>query len=1098
MFSIRTPWVFNALVVSLLLALVTSTPTAAQEGADDELNAATFRGLAFRSIGPSIMSGRIADIAIHPHDRSTWYIGVGSGGVWKTDDNGTTWESIFDGQGSYSIGEVTIDPNNPDVIGVGTGENVSGRHVGFGDGVYRSRDGGKSWQNMGLAASEHIGRVLVDPRDSNVVLVAAEGPLWSSGGERGVYRTTDGGVNWIQVLGVSDETGATDIERDPKNPDVLYAATYQRRRKIWALLSGGPESGIYKSLDGGVTWRELRQGLPKGPMGKINLAVSPMKPNVVYATIEAKPDERGFYRSSDYGESWTKQNSYTSGGTGPHYYQEIYTSPHVFDRVYQMDVWINFTEDGGETFSELGEPQKHSDNHALAFVPGDPDYLLAGSDGGLYESFDHGGSWKYVSNLPITQFYKMAVDYDKPFYNIIGGTQDNGTIYGPHRTTSNHGLQNRDWIVTYGADGYSTAIDYEDPNTLYFTWQNGHLLRYDRRTREPLDIQPQPAPGDEPERWNWDAPLLISPHNSDRIYYGSQRLWRSDDRGNSWTAVSGELSRGQNRYEMPMVETAPGISVLYDNSAMSWYGNTTAISESPLQEGLIFVGTDDGLIQVTEDGGESWRRVDNIQGVPEGSFVNDIKASETDANTVFAALDNHKEGDYSPYIVKSADRGRSWNLISGNLPNRHLVWSIAPDHVDGNLIFLGTEFGVFFTLEGGNNWIKLEGGASTISFRDIEIQRRESDLVASTFGRGFYVLDDYSPLRNLDADALKGDGHLFPTRDTYRWVPSVDLGVGGKGYQGSDHFNAPNPLFGAIFTYYLGEEMKTPREEREAREKEIRERGENVPFPGWEFLRGETRADDPTIVLTVSDDRGQVIRRITGPDTQGFHRVAWDLRYPAPNPVELNPGPVQLWENAPAGPMVAPGSYTVELARLRDGELQLLSEGQEFEVKDLYGPAVDRGDANANLAFQQETADVQRRAQAAAGWVGEAENRLAHMEKAVLETPRAPATLLQQISALENRIADLSVVLMGDRVRGSLWEPSQPSVLGRVGQIASGHWWTTEPPTQTHRTSLGIATGQLTEVEGRLEQLAGEVMQLEEALKAAGAPWTPGQRIREQ
>jgi len=413
-FSIRTPWVFTALVVSLLLALVTSTPTAAQEGADDELNAATFRGLAFRSIGPSIMSGRIADIAIHPHDRSTWYIGVGSGGVWKTDDNGTTWESIFDGQGSYSIGEVTIDPNNPDVIWVGTGENVSGRHVGFGDGVYRSRDGGKSWQNMGLAASEHIGRVLVDPRDSNVVLVAAEGPLWRSGGERGVYRTTDGGVNWIQVLGVSDETGATDIERDPKNPDVLYAATYQRRRKIWALLSGGPESGIYKSLDGGVTWRELRQGLPKGPMGKINLAVSPMKPNVVYATIEAKPDERGFYRSSDYGESWTKQNSYTSGGTGPHYYQEIYASPHVFDRVYQMDVWINFTEDGGETFSELGEPQKHSDNHALAFVPGDPDYLLAGSDGGLYESFDHGGSWKYVSNLPITQFYKMAVDHTEP------------------------------------------------------------------------------------------------------------------------------------------------------------------------------------------------------------------------------------------------------------------------------------------------------------------------------------------------------------------------------------------------------------------------------------------------------------------------------------------------------------------------------------------------------------------------------------------------------------------------------------------------------------------------------------------------------------
>ncbi len=1097
MSSNRTPWVFSALVASTLLALVTSTPTAAQEGADDELNASTFRGLALRSMGPSIMSGRISDIAIHPHPRSTWYIGVGSGGVWKTDDNGTTWESIFDGQGSYSIGEVTIDPNDPEVIWVGTGENVSGRHVGFGDGVYRSRDGGTSWQNMGLTASEHIGRILVDPRDSDVVLAAAEGPLWSSGGERGIYRTTDGGVSWTQVLGVSDETGATDIERDPKNPDVLYAATYQRSRKIWALLSGGPESGIYKSTDGGVTWRELTQGLPKGPMGKINLAVSPMKPNVVYATIEAKAEERGFYRSSDYGESWTKQNSYTSGGTGPHYYQEIYTSPHVFDRVYQMDVWINFTEDGGKNFNLLGEPQKHSDNHALAFVPDDPDYLLAGSDGGLYESFDHGESWRYVSNLPITQFYKMAVDYDEPFYNIIGGTQDNGTIYGPHRTSNNHGLQNRDWTVTYGADGYSTAIDYEDPNTLYFTWQNGHLLRYDRRTREPLDIQPQPALGDEPERWNWDAPLLISPHNSNRIYYGSQRLWRSDDRGSSWRAISGDLSQGRNRYDMPMVETAPGISALYDNSAMSWYGNTTAISESPLQEGLIYVGTDDGLIQVTEDGGENWRRVDNIQGVPAGSFVNDIKASETDANTVFAALDNHKGGDYSPYIVKSADRGRSWSSISGNLPNRHLVWSIAQDHVDGKLIFLGTEFGVFFTLEGGNNWIKLEGGAPTIPFRDIEIQRRESDLVASTFGRGFYVLDDYTPLRKLDAAALAGDGHLFSTRATYRYVESTDLGVPGKAFQGSSHYNAPNPPFGAVFTYYLGEEMKNSREKREAGEKEIRERGENVPFPGWEILTAEGRAGDPQIILTVKDSRGQVIRRITGADSKGFHRVAWDLRFPSPRPVDLNPPSAEIWGPAPAGPMVAPGSYTVELARLADGELQLLGEAQEFEVVDLYGSAVDRGDPDENLAFQQETAEIQRRAESAASWVGESLNRLAHMEKAVFETPRAPATLLHQISTLENHFADISLVLMGDRVRGSLWEPSQPSILGRVGQIAGGHWWTTEPPTKTHRTSLGIAARQLTEVESRLERLAGGIMQLEEALKAAGAPWTPGQRIGE-
>ena len=1095
MFSYRAPCVFTAVIVVALLGPITSTPTAAQEGVDGALSAATFRGLAFRGIGPSIMSGRIADIAIHPNDRSIWYIGVGSGGVWKTDDNGTTWQSVFDGQGSYSIGEVTIDPNDPEVIWVGTGENVSGRHVAFGDGVYRSRDGGKSWQNMGLAASEHIGRILVDPRDSEVVLVAAEGPLWSSGGERGVYRTTDGGATWSQVLGVSDETGATDIERDPENPDVLYAATYQRRRKIWALLSGGPESGIFKSSDGGMTWREVAQGLPEGPKGKINLAVSPMKPNVVYATVEANPDEKGFYRSDDYGESWSKQSSYTSGGTGPHYYQEIYASPHVFDQVYQMDVWINYTQDGGKSFTELGEPQKHSDNHALAFVPEDPDYLLAGSDGGLYESFDHGESWRYVSNLPITQYYKMAIDYDEPFYNIIGGTQDNGTIYGPHRTTSRHGLQNRDWLVTYGADGYSTAIDYQNPNTLYFTWQNGHLLRYDRRTREPLDIQPQPAPGDEPERWNWDAPLLISPHNSHRIYYGSQRLWRSDDRGNSWRPMSGDLSKGQGWYDLPMVETAPGISALYDNSAMSWFGNTTTISESPLVEGLIYVGTDDGLIQVTEDGGENWRRVDGIDGVPSTSFVNDIKASETDAGTVYAVLDNHKEGDYSPYIVKSTDRGRSWTSISGDLPPRHLLWSIAQDHVDPDLIFLGTEFGVFFTLEGGNRWMKLEGGAPTISFRDIEIQRRESDLVASTFGRGFYVLDDFGPLRNLTAEALSGDVLLFPTRPTYRYVESTDLGVPGKGFQGSDHYSAPNPPYGAVFTYYLGEEIKTPVEEREAREKGMRERGENVPFPGWETLTDESRSADPQIILTVSDTRGNVIRRLVVPDTKGFHRVAWDLRYPPPGPVDLNPPTPEIWGPSPAGPMVAPGTYRAELARLIDGELQPLAQPWDFEVVDYYGGILAREDANETLAFQQETADVQRRAESAASWVGESLNRLAHMEKAVLLTPRALPDLLQQISAMEDRFADISVVLMGDRVRGMLWEPSEPSILGRVGQISGGHWWTTEPPTETFRTSLAVAARQLGEIEGSLEQLSGEISQLEQALKAAGAPWIPGQRI---
>ena len=601
--------------------------------------------------------GRIADIAIHPRDRSTWYVTVGSGGVWKTTNAGTTWTPVFDGESSYSIGCVAIDPQNPEVVWVGSGENVSGRHVGYGDGVYKSLDGGKTWKNVGLEASEHIGKILIDPRDSDVIYVAAEGPLWAAGGDRGVYKTEDGGETWDHVLEISENTGVTDLELDPRNPDVLYAAAYQRRRHIWSLPAGGEESGIYKTTNAGADWRELDNGLPSVDMGRIGLAVSPIEPDIVYATIEAGEDDKGFYRSANAGESWEKRSDYISNGTGPHYYQEIYASPHKLDRIYQMDVWIHVSEDGGKSFEKLGAPDKHSDNHALAFDPGDPDYLLAGCDGGLYQSWDHAESWSFVANLPVTQFYKMALDNDYPFYNVVGGTQDNNTQVGPSSTGNQNGIQNSDWYVTVGGDGYACQIDPSDPNIIYSESQYGGLRRYDRRNGELLDIQPQPAKGDLPERWNWDSPVLISPHSHTRLYFGSQRLWRSEDRGDSWTPVSDDLSRGRNRYELEMMGRVWSVDALYDNRAMSWYGNTTTISESPLQEGLIYVGTDDSVIQVTEDGGGSWRRIDTFPGVPDLAFVNEVKASVHDANAVFAVLDNHKVGDFKTIYLEECGPG---------------------------------------------------------------------------------------------------------------------------------------------------------------------------------------------------------------------------------------------------------------------------------------------------------------------------------------------------------------------------------------------------------------------------------------------------------
>ncbi len=657
-------------VALCLLAVVYSfvcVPTVTQGGpddpaaeADEPMSAATFAGLELRSIGPALMSGRISDLAVHPEDQSTWYVAVGSGNVWKTTNAGTTWEAIFDDQGSYSIGCVTLDPNNPEVVWVGTGENVSGRHVGYGDGVYRSRDGGRTWENLGLGDSEHIGMIRIDPRDSDTVYVAAQGPLWSPGGDRGLFKTTDGGETWENILSAGEYTGVNEVHLDPRDPDVVYAVTHQRFRNVAALINGGPESGIHKSTDGGATWRELTNGLPEEDMGKIGLAVSPIDPDIVYATIELAHREGGFYRSADGGESWTKGAEYISGGTGPHYYQEIFACPHRLDRVYQMDVRAHVTEDGGQTFRRMTETHKHADNHALAFDPSDPNYLLSGTDGGIYESWDLGETWKFVANLPVTQFYKVAVDYDEPFYNVIGGTQDNATQHGPSRTDNSHGIRNSDWRITVFGDGHQPAIDPTNPDIIYSQWQQGNLVRHDRATGEIVYIQPQPAEGEETDRFNWDAPVLISPHDPARLYFASQRVWRSDDRGESWRPISGDLTRGLDRLTEPMMGRVWSFDAIWDLYAMSKFGTVANLSESPLREGLIYAGTDDGLIHVTEDGGRTWRPAGPLPGVPEFSFVNDIKADLHDEDTVYVCLDNHKAGDFEPYVLKSEDRGRTW------------------------------------------------------------------------------------------------------------------------------------------------------------------------------------------------------------------------------------------------------------------------------------------------------------------------------------------------------------------------------------------------------------------------------------------------------
>ena len=1080
-----------------LAAVVTGGQDVSGQATRDDAIADAASSLTLREIGPAVSGGRIADIAVSSRDRNTWFIAVGSGGLWKTTNAGITWTPVFDEQASYSIGEVTLDPTNPDRVWVGTGENVSGRHVGWGDGVYRSRDGGRSWARVGLESSQHIGRILVDPRDSDVVFVAAEGPLWASGAERGVYKSTDGGESWNAVLEIDENTGVTDLEFDPSNPDVLYAAAYQRRRHVWAHLAGGPESGIFKSTDGGESWRKVEVGLPEGDIGKIGLAVTPADPDLVYATIEADGQDRGFYRSTDKGESWEKRNSYISGGTGPHYYQEIEASPTDADLVYQMDVFVQVTRNGGATFENLGTGREnHSDHHAFWIDPKDPGHLLAGTDAGLYESFDEGLTWRHFPNMPVSQFYKVALDNAEPFYNVLGGAQDLGTLHGPSRTLNTEGVRNQDWYIPMGADGYGVAIDPTDPNILYLETQVGNLYRVDRRSEEALGLQPQPAPGDPPERWNWDSPLLISPHDTDRLYFGSYRLWRSDNRGDSWTAVSGDLTRNRNRYEMEFYGRVWSVDALYDNGAMSQYATLTAITESPVEEGVLFTGSDDGVIQVSEDGGGSWREAAPLPSVPDLAFINDVEASLHDGGTVFAVADAHKTGDFSPYLFESTDLGRSWRSIAGDLPDGTIIWAIQQDHVYADLLFLAAEYGLYFSPNRGGNWYMLRGGVPTIAFRDLKIHRRDEDLVGATFGRGFYVLDDYTPLREMATGALEGEGTLFPVRDAWWYVPSEPGQARGRPTMGSTAYAAPNPPFGATFTYWLGEVPQTDRDARQEEEKEVREQGGNVPFPGWETLREEGLESSPMVLLMVRDALGEPVRWVQGPAREGLHRVTWDLRRPPPDPVDLStPGFVPPWATDPQGPLAPPGQYQVEMVLVSSDGVQRIGEPRDFVVKPV--PTAAAGtDFAAVAAFQQETGELARQIAGAGEELGAVQNRLRHMRAALLEAPRADASLFSRLDDLGRTAVGLQLRLFGDRVRGGLDEPGVPSIRGRVGTVQYGHWSTRQTPTATQRRDLDIARGDFAGLRGELAAfIAGELMDVERALEAAGAPWTPGRPL---
>lgn len=1044
---------------------------------------ALFSGLKMRAVGPAFTSGRIADIAIHPQNDNVWYVAVGSGGVWKTRNAGTTWQAIFDNQDVYSIGCITIDPSNPSTLWVGTGENVGGRHVGFGDGVYKSTDGGKSWKNMGLTRSEHISKILVHPTNSNIVWVAAQGPLWSKGGDRGVYKTTDGGKSWSKVLGVDEWTGATDLVMDPTNPDNLYAATWQRHRTVAAYMGGGPGSGIYRSVDGGKTWEKSSAGLPHSNLGKIGLTVSPQHPEMLYAAVETDRRQGAVYKSFDKGASWQKQSNTVSGATGPHYYQELYASPHAYDRLYLMDVRIQVSDDGGKTFRILNERDKHSDNHAIAFRANDPNFLLVGSDGGLYESFDLAETWRFIPNLPIAQYYKTAVNDREPFYQIFGGTQDNGSNGGPSRTDKRGGIRNGDWFKILGADGYSVATEPGNPDIVYGEYQEGVLFRVDLKTGEQKLIQPQPRAGEDYERFNWDAPIVVSSHNPKRLYFASMRVWRSDDRGDNWTPISGDLTRNEERLDLPIMGRKQSWDNAWDVYAMSDYNSITSLSESPVQEGLLYAGTDDGLIQLTEDGGKSWSKIEvsSLPNVPERAFINDIKADLFDANTVYVVMDNHKSGDFKPYIYKSTNKGKSWKSINGNLPAKTLVWRVVQDHKQKELLFAGTEFGIYFTLNGGEKWVKM-AGTPPIPFRDLAIQKRESDLVGASFGRGIFVMDDYSPLRQVNAEMLQKEAFVFPVKDAWMYIPRSVNGNVGTG----DDYVADNPPFGAVFTYYLSNIEETQKQIRTKHEKMLDKTAKDIDFPGWEALEKEKREKPETLWFTIKDEAGNVIRNLEVPAKKGINRVAWDLRYASSRPIRSASSQARFWDRG--GALVVPGTYTVSMSKEMNGQTTPLANEVNFEVVPLHQATLEGASKEAYLSFVNELKAAQTNYGQLSYLLEETLNKVRAMQKASARAAMVPGELNKQLYTMEQSLLDMQTSLYGMSTKNEIGERNYPSI-GSYLQFANSGVATSYGPTNANKESLKVAQEMIDNLKSKLENLINEALKpAEKQLQEADAP----------
>lgn len=1090
--------------VLLLLALCVSTTQAQpqkgkknadqkEEKAKDPVDQISLRSFSFRSLGPALTSGRISDLAVNPSNHSEFYVAVASGGVWKTTNNGVTFDPVFDNEGSYSIGCVTMDPNNPNVVWVGTGENNNQRSVAYGDGVYKSVDGGKSWKNMGLKDSEHIGMIIVDPRDSDVVYVAAYGPVWSSGGDRGVYKSVNGGETWEKVLDISEHTGVNEVHFDMRDPDVLYAAAHQRQRKQWTYLGGGPESGLYKSVDAGKTWKKINRGLPGGDKGRIGMDISPADPEILYACVEGPGG--GFYKSTTRGENWVKMSNTTTSGN---YYQEVIADPHDPDKVYIMNTYTLVSYDGGKNFENRGERSKHIDNHCLWINPDNPMHHLEGSDGGLYATYDGGQTWRLYTNLPVTQFYKVSVDNDWPFYNIMGGTQDNYSMVGPSQTLSSHGISSFDWIITVTGDGFESVADPEDPNIVYAQSQHGNLVRFDKKSGESRMIQPAELMDEKQYNWNWDAPVLVSPHDHKTLYFAANKVFKSTDRGDSWTVISPDLDQNIDRNKLPVMGKVWPMDAVAKNGSTSRYGAVVSLDESRLQAGLIYAGTDDGQISVTLNDGASWFQINRFDGVPENTYVNDLIADKHDIRVVYAAFNNHKSGDFNPYVYKSMDQGRTWTSISSDLPEG-AVYALEQDHVDPEILFAGTEFGAFVTLNGGKSWKRLKNGLPTIGVRDIAIQERENDLVLGTFGRGFYVLDNYAALREIKADLPEKDGHIFAVKDALmfnRWQPLGGLGSPDKGFQGEDFYTAPNPDYGVKIKYWVKEGVTSLKAERQKKERELFKEGEVFGYPTLEEWKAEQNEAPSYLIFTITDDQGNFVRELRTNLQKGLNELTWDMQYPSTFSVSDRDA-AETRGLPSSGIEVVPGTYFVSMAKNVQGTVTELAGPVPIRIVSLNNQTLPANDRSELVAFKKKAVELNGTIGAVSGILRDMGGKIGPWKAATKAFRGQEAVdMMADIQALEDQLDEVQEMLNGDRDLSALDLDADVALRSRASTALYGMWGNFSDVPGSARQQYEIVTKLFEPIYNKTKTLMAEFEAMDKRMGDIGAPLTPGRLPR--